>query len=123
MSNVRVIGFAALVIVGFMSGCAQSPEKRRDAFLAKGREQLDKGNYTRALLEFRNASKAVPKDAEPYYYAGMAAYRAGDLRSAVLSFRKTLELNPKHTDAKLRLAQMMTAGDEPLPERGRTKHQ
>jgi tetratricopeptide (TPR) repeat protein len=93
-------------------GCARSPEARRDKYLARGKEQVKQKNYSRAILEFRNAAKAMPKDPEPYYQLGMAASAAGDLRTAILSYRKALDLDPKHAGAQLKLAQIMARTSE-----------
>jgi tetratricopeptide (TPR) repeat protein len=115
MTRVRMMLCGGMILVGILCGCA-SPETRRDKFLAKGKDLLEKKDYTRAMLEFRNASGAVPQDAEPYYYMGVANMSTGDLQTALLSLRKAIELNPSHAAAKLRLAQLMTLGDKPIVE-------
>ena len=77
-------------------------------FLAEGEKQLEKKDYPRAILQFRNAVQAKPKEAEPYYQLGLAYLASGDLRKAVGYLKKTIELNPKHTGAQLRLAELMS---------------
>jgi tetratricopeptide (TPR) repeat protein len=64
-------------------------------------------DYSRATLEFRNASQAMPKDAEPFYQAGMANLAMKDFPAAVGAFRKALQLNPKHAGAQLSLSGLM----------------
>jgi len=103
-----------LLLVAVLSGCAGSPEARRDKFLARGKVFLEKKDYARALLEFSNAARATPRDAEPYYYAGMASLGSGDLQRAYNTFLKALELNPKHINARLRVAQLMTTGGQEI---------
>jgi tetratricopeptide (TPR) repeat protein len=90
-----------------MAACGRSPETRRDRFLAKGKELLDKKEYARALLEFKNASQALPNDSQSYYYIGWAATELKDYRVAVLSLRKAIDLDPKNIDAQLRLSQIL----------------
>ena len=46
---------AAVVLVS----CSRSPEARRDRFVSKGKQLLQKQDYSRALLEFRNAIRLV----------------------------------------------------------------
>jgi cytochrome c-type biogenesis protein CcmH/NrfG len=94
-------------------GCGRSPESRRDRHLAKGKELLQRKDFTRAMLEFRNASQAMPNDAEPYYQYGVAAASGRDLRTAALSFRKAVDLNPKHAGAQLKLAELMASTNDP----------
>ena len=93
--------------------CARSPQAKRDKFLAAGKQQMDKKNYNRAVLEFRNAVKAMPNDAESYYQLGMAFVAAGDARDAYLSLKKAVELNPNHPLAGLRLGQLMASARDP----------
>jgi tetratricopeptide (TPR) repeat protein len=96
-----------------LAGCARTPEQRRDRFIARGKERLEKKDYLRALLEFRNAAQVMPKDAEPYYQIGMASLASGDARSALVAFRQTLDRDPKHAGAQLAVAQLMImTGDQ-----------
>src|SRR5262245_39663763 len=107
---------AAVLIVLLLAGaagCGRSPQATRDRHLERGKRFLAAKEYSRAMLEFRNAAQAMPKDAEIYYQIGMTALESGDLRVAVASFRKALEIDPKHMGAQLRLAQFMTASGDP----------
>lgn len=94
------------LLLSLLCGC-RSPETRLHEYLARGKALLQKHQYSRAILEFRNAAKAMPTDAEPYYEMGVASEATGDVRTAVVCYRKALSQNPKHTGAQLRLAQMM----------------
>jgi tetratricopeptide (TPR) repeat protein len=98
----------AICIVGFLVGCASSPQAKEAKFLKRGQTFLAKKDYARALLEFRNAANVMPKDAEPHYQTGLVYLETGDLASAVGAFQKATTLNPKHAGAQLRLADLMT---------------
>jgi tetratricopeptide (TPR) repeat protein len=102
------VGMAALVLA---AGC-RSPEQKFAGFMATGKERLEKKDYSRAALEFRNASQVNPKNAEPYYQLSLVALAMGDFRNAVGNLRKTTELDPKHKDAQLKLAQLMGASQD-----------
>ena len=65
MTRTRITGCAALLAAAILCGCARSPEARRDAFLEKGKALIQEKQYGRAILEFKNANKAMPQDAEP----------------------------------------------------------
>jgi tetratricopeptide (TPR) repeat protein len=107
MTRERLI-CGVMLLLAVLCGCQRSPEVLRDRFLSSGKQFLQKQDYARAILDFKNAARAMPKDAEPYYELGVASEASGDLRTAVASFRKALSLNPNHAGAQLKLAQLMT---------------
>jgi tetratricopeptide (TPR) repeat protein len=113
-----VVTLQCLILVG----CAGSPQARRDRYLARGKQFLEKDDPARALLELKNAAGVSPNDAEVYYEMGVAYQKAEDLRSAVLSFQKALAIDPKHAAAQLRLAEMMAAAnDRSIIQQARTR--
>ena len=69
---------------------------------------MEKKDYGRAVLEFRNAVKVMPKDAEPYYQLGLTYLASGNVANGIGSLRRATELNPKHAAAQLKLAELMT---------------
>ncbi len=109
---------SALCLAAISFSCNQPPRQKEAKFLKRGEAFLAKEDYARAILEFENASRNMPKDAEPYYQMGLASLETGNFRAAVGNFHKALELNPKHAGAKLRLAGMMTtSADKTVLER------
>ena len=96
-----------LVLVILLSGCTQSPEAKSAKFVEAGKQLLQKNDARRAVLEFRNAVRVTPKNADAHYQLALALMAAGDLRSGFASLNKALELNPKHKDAQLRYAQLL----------------
>ncbi len=94
------------------TGCARSPQAKRDKFLAAGKKQMEKKDYARAILEFKNAAHAMPKDPEAYYQASLADLGLGDLKAAVIALRAAIQLDPKHTGAQLKLAELMSTTDD-----------
>jgi len=100
---------ALALLLGAAPGCRTSPQAKEQRFLQRGQAQMAKKDYARAALEFRSAAQAMPNDAEPYYQWGLAALGLGDGNNAVQAFRKTLQLNPKHTAAQLKMAELMVA--------------
>src|SRR4051812_43394902 len=99
---------ALLVFCGMSLGCSSTPQAREAKYLRKGEALRDKKDYSRALLEFKNAANAMPKDAEPYYQIGVTYLASGNYATAATAFRKATELNPKHQQAQLKLAELMT---------------
>jgi Tfp pilus assembly protein PilF len=112
MKSAGLKNCAAVLLVTILAGCSGSADVRRDKFLASGNELMKKKEYARALLEFRNAAQAKPKDPEAWYQMAMACSYLEDFKCAIRDFRKTLQLNPKHFMAQLRLAQLFALTDD-----------
>lgn len=91
------------------SGCGLSPQAREARFLKNGQQRLAAKDYTRALLEFRNAAQAMPRDAEPYYRLGLTYLETHDSLSAARAFKQATLRDPKHSGAQLKLAELMAA--------------
>lgn len=106
----RIAGTILLLTV--LGGCGLSIGARRDRYIARGKAYLEKQDYARAILEFKNAAAAMPKDAEPYYQIGVASQAAGDVVAAAAAFRTALLLNPKHSRAQLRVAELMAGATD-----------
>jgi tetratricopeptide (TPR) repeat protein len=107
----QAISAILLVVVG--GGCSRSPEAKSAKFVEAGKKLMEKHDVSRAILQFLNAAHATPRDAEVQYQLALAYLAGGDVRKAVGSLRKTLELNPKHTAAQLTLAQLETGANDP----------
>ena len=116
---------AAVVAAIVVIGCSTSPQAKEAKYLKKGEVLMEKKDFPRALLEFRNAARAMRTDAEPQYQIGRRFSSAsGNVGAAVGAFRKAIDLNPKHMGAQLKLAQLMTSsGNKALIEQaaGRLK--
>lgn len=90
-----------------LSACHQSPEVTAARFLEKGKREFEQKNYDVAILHFKNASAAEPWAAEPYYQMGLSHLARNDFKSAAADFRKASEVNPRHTGAQLKLAELL----------------
>ena len=111
--NIRTLSACcALILLPALAGCSRSPEARRKAHLTKGAEFVDKKDYSRAILEFRNAARLSPNDGDIWYQLGMAYAGAKDVGMALLSFRKATGGNPKHVQSQLKLAQLYALTDD-----------
>jgi tetratricopeptide (TPR) repeat protein len=96
---------AALVF----SGCAFSPQAKEARFLEAGKKALAKQEYTRAILQFRNAIRVKKDDAEAYYQLGLAYLGARDGKSAAIAFATAVSVDGKHMGAKLKLSELAIA--------------
>lgn len=104
-----------LLIIPLLSGylilfaCASSPQAKEAKYLQRGKELLEKKEYARAVLEFKSASAVAPGDAEPAYETGVAYLGMGRLTNAAQYLLGATQLNPKHTGAQLKLAELMAS--------------
>src|ERR1035437_10982577 len=100
--RILVCAVAALSAGLLAVGCTRSPQAKEAQYLKRGAALTAKKDYGRAVLEFRNASKAMPKDAEPYYQLGLTYLAAGNIRNGVVALYTATELNSQHNGARLR---------------------
>jgi tetratricopeptide (TPR) repeat protein len=94
------------------TGCARTPAEKESRFIARGKNLVQKHDYQRAVLEFRNAIKAMPKDAEPVYQLALVYTDMGDYRTAFALLKKAVDLNPKHVQAQLMIAKFQTGAPD-----------
>ena len=99
------IGLAILLSIALITACS-GPEEKKLKFFNKGKELYEKGQYTEAKLEFKNAIQIDNKYAEAYYMLGMVEMRSGNPQGAYGSFNKAVELDPNHLQAQIELGRL-----------------
>ena len=99
----------ALLTITMHVGCARSHERTTEEFLAKGKKFADRGDFDRAILEFRNAAQASPNDFESEFQLGETYRSMGDLAIAMRHFRRAADLNLQSDKAQLRVAELLNA--------------
>jgi tetratricopeptide (TPR) repeat protein len=95
------------------SGCGGPAKAREARYLATGARYMEKRDFARAALEFKNAVQISPDSAEVNYRLGTAFLGTGDFPSAVAYLRKATELDPRHVGAQVQLARMMATSRDP----------
>ena len=107
-STRRPFGTAVVLVISILilSACS-SPEQKKAKFLATGKQLLEKKDYQRAILQFKNALQLDPKSAEAHYQLAQAYLGAGGMQQAASELYKATELDPKHAKAQLTLAELM----------------
>src|ERR1022692_1336315 len=104
----RSVSWAAVAVL-FLSACTQSPQVKEARYLEKGKKEFDRKNYAVAVLHFKTAAAAQPRDAEPYYQLGFAFLASNDPNTAASYFHKATELTPKPTWPQGNLAELMSS--------------
>ena len=120
-SNDRRIGMSkslkkallAVVVVVCLTGCASTPEAKSAKALQRGKDAMQRKDYTHAVMQFKVAAHFQPKAAEPLYQLGLAYLEIGDVDTAVQALVKASTVDPKHTDSQLKLAQLMALHQDP----------
>jgi putative PEP-CTERM system TPR-repeat lipoprotein len=109
----RAIYLTSVVLALAGTACTKSPEQRRQQFIAAGQGMMEKKDFARAVLEFKNAAQVVPNHPEAYYRLGLAYLASGDYKRGIPYIQKTLEIDPKHAEAQLKLSELMILTDDP----------
>jgi tetratricopeptide (TPR) repeat protein len=110
---------AYILTVGLLvaaCSCARTPEQKANKFLSNGKALADKKEYARAILEFKNAAKLQPKNAEVFYQLGQVYLDLGDYRTGVALLRHAASLDPKHQATQLKLAQLISGSGRSTPD-------
>lgn len=86
-------------------GC-QTPEQKAAGYLSTARKDMENNRFADAVLRLRIAARIKPRDADLHYYLGLAYWGNGDPGQAASEWTAATELNPKHTQAQVRLAEL-----------------
>jgi tetratricopeptide (TPR) repeat protein len=107
-----ILLLTALVSVSLpLMGC-DSPEQKLARHIRRGVELVEDGELKKARIEFKNAAKLKPTEAEPYYRIGMIDEREGDLRNAFGNYLAAERQNPNFYPAVLKIAQYYLAAEQ-----------
>ena len=92
--------FSIVIIIGallLLSSCESSKEKAKK-HLDAGIELTAKSDLEGALLEFNEAVRYDPENAETWYNRGITYYNLYEVEKALADYDKALEINPDHLD-------------------------
>lgn len=80
--------------------------------MTEGKAALAKNEFEAAAAKFRSVIRQRPDLPEAHYGLGVALAGTHDAAAAGESLRKALELNPTHTAARAKLAELSAASDD-----------
>ena len=95
-----------------ISSCVSSPEAKSARFIEAGKKMLKNKDTSRAILQFQNAVKATPNNAEAYYQLGLAFLAAKDVPHGIAALKKVLDIDPKNRNANLEMAKLKAITDD-----------
>jgi tetratricopeptide (TPR) repeat protein len=98
-SNSKVVNglsraMLALLLTGLVA--CSTPDEKAASYYQKGSSLLEKGEFEKAKLEFRNALQIRKNMVNAWYGLAQVAEKQGDWQGLFELLRKVLELDPKH---------------------------
>ena len=102
----------ATALIGFSLCACDSQQEREAKYIKRGNELFEKGDYTKARLEYKNAARISPTDAEVRYRLGMVDEAENNLQNAFKNFIAAEQQNAHFHPALLKLAQYLLAAEQ-----------
>jgi len=106
MRRSRILLACWVVAAVFLASCDRSPEAKMVKHVKRGDAYVKEEKFKEAVIEYRNAAKAVPKDPAAHWKLAKASIEAKDIRTAFVELQKTLELDPNHHEALGKLGEI-----------------
>ena len=121
----RILAIFVMALAMSMAySCRRAPQQSYAGMMEGGRRYLDSKDYVKAIIQFKNAVRAEPRNAEGYYRLGLACVATGNMLEAVPALVKAAEIDPKHAGAQLKLAELLAgSSDKNLLEESRKRVQ
>lgn len=100
---------AAITASLFLASCARDPQKAKANYVEKGLAYMKKGQYSSAVIEYKNALKIDPTYVEAYIKLAQADEALGDGNSAYAALEKAVEIDPNRLDSRFERAKFFLA--------------
>lgn len=113
MSRSARAGTVFLMIALVLAGCARSPEAKKARYLERGNRYFKQEQYREAIIEYRNALRIEQKNPIATRQLGLTYYELGQIALAFRFLTAAQELEPDHTDVRLKLATIYVLGGRP----------
>ncbi len=106
MRRSKIMVACWIVAAVFFGSCDRSPEAKLAKHVKRGDEYVKEEKFKEAVIEYRNAVKAVPKDPAAHWKLAKASLEAKDIRTAFAELQKTVELDPNNFEALGKLGEI-----------------
>ncbi|MDH4185716.1 MAG: tetratricopeptide repeat protein, partial [Nitrospira sp.] len=117
----RTAGILCAFVTLACLGCDwSSPETKAAKHRERAASYFEKGQYSEALIEYKNVAQIAPNDADAHYRLALIYLKLGgmpNLQAAVPELLKTLELDKTNLDAQLKLGELYLLGNQPKKAR------
>lgn len=101
--------FAAGALLFTLAAC-DTPEEKAAAYIENGKEHYKEGELIKALIEYKNALQIDDKLIEGWLGIAEIEEKRKKWDQVRGALRRTLDINPDHLDANLRLGRLMLLG-------------
>ncbi len=101
--NLKMI--MALACLASMFGCGDTTETLGE-YVKSGHRFFAEENYVQAKLEYKNALQIDDTLVDAYYHLALIDENEKDWRGMFSNLSQTISLDPKHVDARLKLAEL-----------------
>ena len=112
MRNCRIV-FLLLIaasIVCFSTACTRDPKVRKQKYMDSGNGYMKQEKYREAIIEYANAVKIDPTDANAHYLLAQGYMKAQIWNGAFAELTRTIEIQPGLLPAQLDLGNLYLAG-------------
>jgi len=104
MSKKILVPFVAAFL---LSSCGRHPEESAKAFIERGDEHVAKGRYNSAVIEYRNAIKALPASAAAHTKLGRVYVAMAKTQEAYREFSTAAGLDPADADSRIEAGRLL----------------
>jgi Flp pilus assembly protein TadD len=105
--NGRFVRFLVpCLAAAFLFSCSSTPTELVAKHTKRGDEYAKKEKYKEAVIEYKNAVKAGPKDAALRFKLAKSALEARDFPTAFQELQKAVELDPGNYEAQTKLGEI-----------------
>jgi tetratricopeptide (TPR) repeat protein len=98
-----------LLVVMLVASCNRDPKVQAQRYVANGNKFFDKAKYKEASIMYRRALQKDLLFGEAYYRLALADLKLASYGDAVRALRRAVELQPKNSDAAVKLADIYMA--------------
>ena len=106
MRRSKIMMACWIVVAVFLGSCDRSPEGKLAKHVKRGDEYVKEEKFKEAVIEYKNAVKAVPQDSAAHWKLAKASIEAKDIRTAFAELTKTVELDPNNFEALGKLGEI-----------------
>lgn len=100
----------ALALIAVLSiSCSLNPAARKQKYVASGQRYFDGGKYSEASIEFLNAVKIDPNDAQAHSLLGKSYLKLQQWPRAYDELKRATELDPANYAMRFDLAKLLVA--------------
>ena len=97
----------------YLCGCSEDPDLKYKELMTKVQTFKEEKKWEEARISLLSAIKLKPEVASSHYELAEIQGKLNQLSQAVGSYRATIDLDPNHRDARLRLAAILIAAAAP----------